>query len=72
MSRTRRREVTLKEALLHARSRTIDEDREVEGFTQTTFTDGSRIIAESVCNGAYSEVTPDCDLQPPRFWVEES
>jgi hypothetical protein len=34
-------------------------------------TDGSQVVCESDWSGPYSELTPDVDADPPRFWIGE-
>ncbi len=39
--------------------------------SEIVFTDFTRVRCESVCNGPYSDDTPDLELKDPEFFIGE-
>jgi len=68
--------VSFKEALLHAKERTIKEDYMAyykdEQSSITTFTDGTALIAQSEYDGPYSEDTDGNGIEQPTFYLAQS
>ncbi len=69
------KEITALEAFRYAASRSVDRDQHINfrgsDATEIVFTDGSSIIAQSEYEGPYSDVTPDCNIMPPTFYLKQ-
>lgn len=62
--------VSMQEAFTWAKARTIvAETTDRHDETTLTFSDGTKLVAKSECDGPYSEVTQGEGIQPPTFWL---
>lgn len=75
------RETTLADALQWAAGKAMVGPYEGEGGwpggcrsspSGVVFSDGSVVACSSDWSGPYSELTPDVDGEPPRFWIGTS
>ena len=70
------KECSMEEALEFSQGRKIFRGRggrkrppEVWCCSVIAFVDGSAVACESQWSGPYSEVTPDIDAVPPKWWI---
>ena len=70
------RKVSMKDAMIFIAGKIVEADHDRRESPDSNaavewFTDGTAVGVVSCVNGPYSDVTPDVDIQPPKWYIYE-